>query len=750
VLLLLGLATPAYPPASLDTVLEAPIKTWDEGIPLGNGLQGALLWGEGNELRVSLDRGDLWDERPADGMRWEQFTYRNLERMVRAGDQAGIDDIFERAYYDVHPTKLPAGRLVLNLGPRRIKNFRLRLAEAEGEVATTAGAIRAIWSADERCGVFWIPGTDQVDVKLMTPAMVALGGATPTGPDSHGVGALGYPLARFVTEGNLTYYEQEAAQGLRYVVMAGQRPDESGVRVVVTVTSTADGQDPVSIARRRVRDALAHSRAEIEESHHNWWQMFWSSSAVELPDKRIAKQYAFVRYLYGAGSRQGSPPMPLQGVWTADAGSLPPWKGDYHNDLNTQTTYLGYLTSGDFASGRSWLDYLWDRRDRFRRFAREFYETPGLSTPGVMTLSGDPLAGWVQYSLSPTMTAWTAHLFYLHWRYTADDRFLRDRAYPWCKEAAECIAALLREEDGRLVLPLSSSPEIFDNSARAWLEPNSNYDLMSMRMLFLALAEMATAQGMGADAERWTSLSNRLGDYHVREDGTLKLNEVEDLPGSHRHLSNLMGIHPFNLINVEQGYESRRRIRRSIEDWERHGTSGWTGYSFAWMAALRARIGDGEEAWKHLDIYAKAFVLRNGFHANGDQSGEGYSSMTYRPFTLEGNFLAMHAVHEMLLQSWSPTPGRLGTEVLRIFPAVPTEWGDVSFRDLRAEDGYRVSARRVGGQTVSVSVTASRSGELRLLDNFGEGVVWSKPFVRRGGRLEFALRAGETLIGTRP
>jgi len=217
-------------------------------------------------------------------MRWEQFTYRNLERMVRAGDQAGIDDIFERAYYDVHPTKLPAGRLVLNLGPRQIEQFRLRLAEAEGEVTTTAGAIRAIWSADERCGVFWIPGTDQVDVKLMTPAMVALGGATPTGPDSHGVGALGYPLARFVNEGDLTYYEQEAAQGLRYVVMAGQRADEDGVRVVVAVTSTADGQDPVSIARRRVRDALAHSRAEIAEPHRNWWQKFWSSSAVELPN----------------------------------------------------------------------------------------------------------------------------------------------------------------------------------------------------------------------------------------------------------------------------------------------------------------------------------------------------------------------------------------------------------------------------------------------------------------------------------
>ena len=38
------------------------------------------------------------------------------------------------------------------------------------------------------------------------------------------------------------------------------------------------------------------------------------------------------------------------------------------------------------------------------------------------------------------------------------------------------------------------------------------------------------------------------------------------------------------------------------------------------MSALRARVGRGEEAVRYLDLYAKAFILRNGFHANGDQT----------------------------------------------------------------------------------------------------------------------------------
>jgi len=727
--------------------LKAPISTWDEGIPLGNGLLGGLLWGGDSTLNVSLDRGDLWDERPAKGMQWEKFKYRNLVAMVEKKDQAGIDDIFERAYYDVHPTKLPGGRMVLDLGNRKVSAFELDLALAEGRVELTSGEeIRAIWSEEEKSGVFEIPGMEAVGVKLLTPGMVArLNGASDGGPDSYGVGKLGYPEAGFGSEPGLEWYEQTAALGLRYVVAAGWQRSGGGQRLVVTVTSTADGKDPVAIAKARIKKTLEISKDRIEKPHRAWWHEFNRQSMVMLPDEELGQHYRFVRYLYGAGSRRGAPPLPLQGVWTADAGNLPPWKGDYHNDLNTQMTYMGYQAAGNFDAGLSYLDFLWERKARFERFAREFYETDGLAVPGVMTLAGEPLAGWVQYSLSPTMTSWSAHLFYLHWRYTGDEKFLRSRAYPWCRAAGVSIEQLLIERDGRLVLPLSSSPEIFDNSHRSWLKPNSNYDLMSLRMQFLSLAEMAQAVGDLKDSEHWKSLSERLGDYHTRPDGTLKLNEIEDLPGSHRHLSNLMGIHPFNLVTVDGGYGDVRMINRSLEEWEAKGTQGWTGYSFSWMASVMARVGRGEDAYQYLDIYRQAFILRNGFHANGDQSGKGYSGFTYRPFTLEGNFLAMNAVHEMLLQSWSPSPGVLGSEVIRVFPAIPAAWKNVGFRDLRAEGGYSVSATRdADGQALEIK--ASREGVLRVLNYYPGDWKWNRGDMRLRGRTwEVRVKAGDVV-----
>jgi len=726
------------PGPELDLQLAAPILTWDEAVPLGNGLMGGLLWGENSTLRLSLDRGDLWDERPADGMQWELFTYENLVKHVRAGDMDYVDRVFDRAYRDSHPTKIPAGRIEFDLGEdASLESFRLDLSAATGSATLADGrTIETFFSAVQQVAFMRVPGTSPQAVRLMPPASLK---------------ELHYPEPTVGEDGSLQWFEQEAADGLRFVVAIGRHGVEGATLYAVTVTSTNDTPDPVTLAKSRIDGALQAGFVAVRAEHEAWWKAFWSKSALFVPESHILRHYYLVRYFHGAASRRGAPPMPLQGVWTADSASLPPWKGDYHNDLNTQMTYIGYQAAGHFDEGACYLDFLWDRLPRFRRFAREFYGTGGAAAPGVMTLAGEPLAGWVMYSLSPTMSAWSAHLFYLHWRYTMDEDFLRRRAYPWCSEVGQCMKELLRPNgDGLLVLPLSSSPEIFDNSQRAWLRPNSNYDIMCLRMLFLSLAEMADALDRGSEAARWKALSDQLGPYHARQDGTLKLSADEDLTESHRHLSNLMALHPFNLITTHGPETDRQMIDATLGEWDRLGTRAWTGYSFSWMSALQARVGRGEEAVRYLDIFAKAFILRNGFHVNGDQTRSGFSNFTYRPFTLEGNFLAMNAVHEMLLQSWSPTPGERDTEVIRLFPAVPWRWHEASFDDLRGEGNVRVHAKRKNNATVWISLTAGRDATVRLWDNFeGRIPAWSGKEVRKVGNCFLMdLSEGETITAT--
>jgi alpha-L-fucosidase 2 len=740
------LASPGPPGASLNLKLEAPISNWDEAVPLGNGLLGGLLWGEGHTLRLSLDRGDLWDERPSKHFLEvrDRFNWVSMQRMVAQNRMAEFNDVFDSNYdYNGPPTKLPAGRLELDLDPAQtVESFELKLATAEALAKFAKGEqVSAFVNAAnvrEPVALIRIPAGLLKEVRLRSPESVK---------------KLNYPPPQAGRADGACWFEQPGADGFAYAVYAAWKKAGEASLLAVTVSTSAEGKSPVTIAKARVEKALKAGYDKTFAAHTAWWSKFWSHSSLAIPDPAILRQYYLVRYFYGAASRRGAPPMPLQGVWSADAGSLPPWKGDYHNDLNTQMTYIAYRTSGDFDEGACFLDYLWNLLPTFRRFARDFYGAPGAAVPGVMSLAGQPLGGWGQYSLSPTMGAWNAHLFYLHWRHTHDATFLRNRAYPFCGEIGTCLRALLKPDaEGVLKLPLSSSPEIFDNSRRAFLKPNSNYDLASVKMLFLALSEMAATMGDMKAAEDWASTAAKLGEFHTAPDGTLLLDETTRLPGSHRHLSNLMAIYPFNLITVEGGPRQRQIIAASLADWDKAGTRAWCGYTFSWMACLRARVGDADAAWRNLDIYTRAFTLRNGFHANGDQTKSGYSDFTYRPFTLEGNFLAMEAMHEMLLQSWSPHPGFSEPGVIRIFPAMPSRWREASFEDLRAEGAHKVSARREINVTTWFRIEAGHSGIVRVRDNFGgREIKWSRGGVKRAGDdFELQLKKGESIEASLP
>ena len=99
-------------------------------------------------------------------------------------------------------------------------------------------------------------------------------------------------------------------------------------------------------------------------------------------------------------------------------------------------------------------------------------------------------------------------------------------------------------------------------------------------------------------------------------------------------------------------------------------------------------------------------MLRNSFNANGDQTGKGYSDFTYRPFTLETNGSNASALQEMLLQSHAG--------VIDVFPAIPADWNDVAFHQLRAQGAFLVSAEKRAGKLVSLTIQAERGGTARV------------------------------------
>ena len=121
---------------------------------------------------------------------------------------------------------------------------------------------------------------------------------------------------------------------------------------------------------------------------------------------------------------------------------------------------------------------------------------------------------------------------------------------------------------------------------------------------------------------------------------------------------------------------------------------------------MKARAFDGEGAAGALRTFADCFCLKNSFHVNGDQSNTGKSKFTYRPFTLEGNFAFAAGIQEMLLQSH--------TGIVRIFPAIPASWKNVSFKNLRAMGAFLVSAEKKNGQVINIRVFSEQGGLLRI------------------------------------
>ena len=94
----------------------------------------------------------------------------------------------------------------------------------------------------------------------------------------------------------------------------------------------------------------------------------------------------------------------------------------------------------------------------FKEYTKDFYGTSGINVPGVVTIEGKVMGGWIQYAFGLTVSAWLAHHFYIQWRYSIDREFLEERAYSWFVEVATYLGEVsITGETGKRKLPLSSS-----------------------------------------------------------------------------------------------------------------------------------------------------------------------------------------------------------------------------------------------------------------------------------------------------
>ncbi len=697
-------------------VYDEPAMVWDEAFPLGNGLLGALVWGDGQPLKISLDRTDLWDLRPITEFQSEEYSYATMKQWVEEGRIEDLRRVYEEPYHRAAPTKIPAGRIEIEVGKdASFVGGSLSLADGVATLAFSDGTQAQVWvDATRTSGRILINSDSKIIPNLKAPTF---GGAKDQNDrpaiSAGDLGKLGYDPPKESKETNSASFIQEGWGGFQFAVYLTWEDQDGVWRGSWSIATSEESDDPLALARERAVQSLKEKDEENLKEQVEWWKNYWERGFISVPNETLERQWYLEMYKFGAATRRKTPPITLQGPWTADDGKLPPWKGDYHHDLNTELSYWPCYSGNRLEEGLGFLDWLWETRNNCVEWTQRFYRLPGMNVPMTADLENRQIGGWHQYTHSGTTASWLAHHFYLHWRYSMDRDFLRDRAYPYLRDVAVFLEAILGEDDsGLLTLDLSSSPEIHDNRLEAWFKTITNYDLALIRWTFEKSAELAKELELDDEVDRWLAIHKRLPKIALSEEGFILISQDEALEDSHRHHSHMMAIHPLGLINWDGGERDQRIIESSMKEMDRLGTSQWTGYSFSWQGNLWARAKNGERAVEFLEIFAKAFCLKNSFHCNGDQSGEGYSNFTYRPFTLEGNFAFAAGVQEMLLQSYSGS--------IQIFPAIPDDWAIASFKNLRAEGAFIVSAKREGRKIAEVAIHSERGGLCRVENPFGE------------------------------
>jgi alpha-L-fucosidase 2 len=715
--------------------LDAPVLSWDEALPIGNGYTGALVWGRGNKVMISLDRSDIWDDRDAVDFYGEEYGWNKLYDLIQQKQETRIKELYDIPYDKIpFPTKLPGGRLILEF-PFSVKvdSFSLDFRKGYAEVFLKGGKNIVVYMDRLKPVVY-------IDSQLPVKAISLLGPGDKReskGSMSYGdFSNLNFPHYKNVNTENTQAFTQQTLEDTEYTILAGFK-DSVSQKITAVFSYGKKGEsykDAISVFNDIENTAF---ETEIIKNKKYFSEVFKRSNII-VPDKEIQQHYNFNKYMYAAATGPDLPPMALQGVWTADTKGIPPWKGDYHFDLNVQMTYIAYYASGLFEAGEGLLNFMTSRMDKHKEFAKKFYEVDGLVVPSVMTYDGDPMGGWVMYSLSPAGTMWLCHNFFLHYKFTNDLNLLKNKIYPYMREVGKAFDGLLCvEKDGVRHLKLSSSPEIYNNELKAWLQPESNYDLSLIKWLYSALSELSEELGLEDETVKWDAIAESLDSFHLDSDGSLKFDSNHSFDESHRHHSNMMAIYPLNLLDYEKP-EDKKIIDASLARVHKNGTAYWVGYSFSWASLLEIRRFNADNAYRYLKDFVSAFTSRNGFHLNGDQSGRGLTNSSYRPFTLEGNFIAAEALSQMLIHTHE--------DKIRVFSGVIDSWKDLEFSNLTLEGGHKASGQLKDGKLSSFRLEVADNCILKLrFFKSVEDVNWNKQYSVEGEYMIFELNKGEVL-----
>ena len=522
--------------------------------------------------------------------------------------------------------------------------------------------------------------------------------------------------------------------GIPYVQVTGADAFEAYVSLATDYRedfkANWKGEDPAKLNAKVIASVRAKRLAAIRAAHVADHKALYNRMSIDLgrtdpetaklpTDQRIIKYretlkdpelealvYQYGRYVLIAGSRPGSLPLTLQGIWNDKVHAA--WASDYHNNINLQMCYWGAEVANLSECHMTFIDFIRAMEEPLHEMTQKQF---GADKKGWTTrISQNPWGGggWVKWN--PPVNAWYALHVWDHYQFTQDRAYLAKTGYPALKAICEFWETSLKEvgaegaglktNDGRKDLTAAEFPELKRIKAGSLVSPNGwsheqgpvedgcMHDQQLIWELFDNTAKAAAVLGVDREwAKGLIDKRDRLVGNRVADGGYLQ-EWIVDRPNmvtGHRHTSHLIGVFPGSTISKAKTPEFAAAAEKSLD---LRGMSGdnrrsWT---WPWRTALWARFGNAERAYEMVQSYIRWNLLDNLFG-------------NHPPMQMDGTYGMTGGMSEIFVQSHAGE--------IELLPALPAAWKDGSIKGIRARGNITVDMAWKDGKVTSCSLTTT-------------------------------------------
>jgi alpha-L-fucosidase 2 len=731
-MLCIGFARSAAGAADPTTLWYAqPAKDWNEALPLGNGRLGAMVFGGVNEECFQLNEDTLWSGAPHDYNHPGAFGHlaeirsliagRQFTEAGKLGNQTMLGIPREQACYQ------PLGDLKLSFPHQGdVTGYRrqLDMRDATVRVSYRAGAVQytreVFVSHPDQAMVVRLtgdqPGSITFDASFSSPHPFKTtaradgqlwmdgdvqAGHIPTGKHgtrfSAGVRALVDGGKIVATDGKLAVSRANAVTLIYSAATSyrNYRDNDGDASALCQSHLEAAAGKPWT----RLRDAhLADVRAMFDRVGFDLTlgkdpvnpaqTPLPVAEAVDLPtDQRVAAAnrgtrdallimqcFQFGRYLLIAGSRPGSQPLNLQGIWNRSM--RPMWGSKLTLNCNAQINYWPTESCNLSECHEPLLRMIDELREPGRVTAKNNYNARGWVVHHNTDIwRGTAVVDGFTWGAFTTAGPWLCRHLWEHYAFTQNRQFLA-RSWPIMKEAAEFFLDFLIEGDNGVLV---TSPSIsFEQEFRMQdgktgrLCAGPTMDNQILRDFLTHCINASEILDTDADFRaKLAATRARLAPTRVNPRNG-QLMEWRDDWDAHDlnsgQLAPLWGLYPGDEITPWGTPELAAAAEKTFLS--RNMMTG------SWCSATRlnyaARLGLPVLAEDVLNRHLSGHLFPNLLSKFADRYG----------VQIDGNLGVTAGIAELLLQSHGDT--------IRLLPALPPSWSSGSVRGLRARGGFEI------------------------------------------------------------